>query len=131
MLLPPYASCLPPFLHLAGKAKLLGGFDPEKQRAYVMYVISGGGYGGSPEGDGLSNGCSTIGISKTTPIEIMEQLYPVLFEELASRGYADEDLEKIAGRNVLRVMRESERTGTRLQAERPPSKATIEDLDTA
>ncbi|MEO8526003.1 MAG: hydantoinase B/oxoprolinase family protein, partial [Caldimonas sp.] len=24
---------------------------------------------------------STIGISKTTPIEIMEQLYPVLFEE--------------------------------------------------
>jgi len=44
-------------------------------------VISGGGYGGSPEGDGISNGCSTIGISKTTPIEIMEQLYPVLFEE--------------------------------------------------
>ena len=46
-----------------------------------MYVISGGGYGGSPDGDGISNGCSTIGISKTTPIEIMEQLYPVLFEE--------------------------------------------------
>jgi N-methylhydantoinase B len=46
-----------------------------------MYVISGGGYGGSPAGDGISNGCSTIGISKTTPIEIMEQLYPVLFEE--------------------------------------------------
>ena len=59
----------------------VGGFDPEKNRAYVMYVISGGGYGGSPDGDGLSNGCSTIGISKTTPIEIMEQLYPVLFEE--------------------------------------------------
>jgi N-methylhydantoinase B len=59
----------------------IGGFDPVKQRAYVMYVISGGGYGGSPAGDGISNGCSTIGISKTTPIEIMEQLYPVLFEE--------------------------------------------------
>ena len=59
----------------------IGGFDPEKNRAYVMYVISGGGYGGSPEGDGISNGCSTIGISKTTPIEIMEQLYPVVFEE--------------------------------------------------
>ncbi len=59
----------------------VGGFDPLKNRAYVMYVISGGGYGGSPAGDGISNGCSTIGISKTTPIEIMEQLYPVLFEE--------------------------------------------------
>ena len=59
----------------------VGGFDPKTQRAYVMYVISGGGYGGSPHGDGISNGCSTIGISKTTPIEIMEQLYPVLFEE--------------------------------------------------
>jgi N-methylhydantoinase B len=46
-----------------------------------MYVISGGGYGGSAQGDGLSNGCSTIGISKTTPIEVMEQYYPVLFEE--------------------------------------------------
>jgi N-methylhydantoinase B len=59
----------------------IGGFDPKTKRAYVMYVISGGGYGGSPHGDGISNGCSTIGISKTTPIEIMEQLYPVLFEE--------------------------------------------------
>ena len=59
----------------------IGGYDPKMQRAYVMYVISGGGYGGSPAGDGISNGCSTIGISKTTPIEIMEQLYPVLFEE--------------------------------------------------
>ena len=59
----------------------IGGWDPLKGRAYVMYVISGGGYGGSPAGDGISNGCSTIGISKTTPIEIMEQLYPVLFEE--------------------------------------------------
>jgi len=59
----------------------LGGFDPERGRSYVMYVISGGGYGGSPRGDGISNGCSTIGISKTTPIEVMEQHYPVLFEE--------------------------------------------------
>jgi len=59
----------------------VGGHDPARQRSYVMYVISGGGYGGSVRGDGLSNGCSTIGISKTTPIEVMEQYYPVLFEE--------------------------------------------------
>lgn len=59
----------------------IGGYDPERKRSYVMYVISGGGYGGSTRGDGLSNGCSTIGISKTTPIEVMEQFYPVQFEE--------------------------------------------------
>jgi len=59
----------------------LGGSDPKRGRAYVMYVISGGGYGGFAGGDGISNGCSTIGISKTTPIEVMEQYYPVLFEE--------------------------------------------------
>ena len=35
--------------------------------------------------------------------------YPALFEELRGRGYADEDLVKIAGQNVLRVMREAER----------------------
>jgi N-methylhydantoinase B len=61
----------------------LGGVDPRNERPYVMYMISGGGYGGSPAGDGISNGCSTIGISKTTPIEVMEQRYPVLFERYA------------------------------------------------
>ena len=61
----------------------LGGFDPEAGRSYVMYLISGGGYGGSPDGDGISNGCSTIGISKTTPIEVIEQRYPVLIDEYA------------------------------------------------
>ena len=59
----------------------IGGYDPKLERNYVMYVISGGGYGGNSNGDGLSNGCSTIGISKTTPVEVMEQFYPVLFEE--------------------------------------------------
>ena len=48
-----------------------------------MYLFTGGGYGGSPAGDGLTNGCSTIGISKSQPIEVMEQRYPVLFQEYA------------------------------------------------
>ena len=47
----------------------------------MIYVISGGGYGGNPKEDGPLKGCSTIGISKTTPIEVMEQYYPVLFED--------------------------------------------------
>jgi membrane dipeptidase len=55
--------------------------------------------------------------------------YPTLFEELASRGYTDDEQAKIAGRNVLRVMREAERVSTKLRDEREPSRATIEALD--
>ncbi len=61
----------------------LGGHDPERGRDFVMYQISGGGYGGSADGDGLSNGCSTIGISKAPPVEIMEQNFPVLYRRYA------------------------------------------------
>lgn len=52
---------------------------------YVMYQITGGGYGGNADHDGLSNGCSTIGISKTAPVEVMEQYYPVRFTKFALR----------------------------------------------
>ena len=63
----------------------LGGFDPEKGRGFVMYQLSGGGYGGGAGGDGLANGCSTIGISKAPPVEIMEQQFPVLYRRYALR----------------------------------------------
>ncbi len=61
----------------------LGGHDPARGRDYVMYQISGGGYGGNAHHDGLANGCSTIGISKAPPIEIMEQQFPVLYRHYA------------------------------------------------
>jgi N-methylhydantoinase B len=61
----------------------LGGVDPRTGQGYVMYQITGGGYGGNSDHDGLSNGCSTIGISKTAPIEVMEQKFPVLFRRFA------------------------------------------------
>ncbi|MFL5736192.1 MAG: dipeptidase [Actinomycetota bacterium] len=57
--------------------------------------------------------------------------YPMLFEELRSRGYSDEELRKIAGGNLLRVLRETERVSARIREERPPSTATIEELDGA
>jgi membrane dipeptidase len=56
--------------------------------------------------------------------------YPSLFAELATRGYTDEELQKIAGRNVLRVMREADHVAVRLQRQRPPSTATIEPVST-
>ncbi len=61
----------------------LGGHDPANGRDFVMYQISGGGYGGHAGGDGISNGCSTIGISKSPPIEVMEQAYPILYRHYA------------------------------------------------
>jgi len=63
----------------------LGGADPRTGAGYVMYQISGGGYGGNIDHDGLANGCSTIGISKTPPVEVMEQKFPVLYRRFALR----------------------------------------------
>ncbi len=57
--------------------------------------------------------------------------YPRLFAELVRRGWSDADLRKLAGGNVLRVLRAAEATARRLQRERPPSQATIEQLDGA
>jgi len=55
--------------------------------------------------------------------------YPALFAELLRRGYSDGDVQKIAGRNILRVMRAAEAVAQRLQKARPPSLATIDALD--
>jgi membrane dipeptidase len=45
------------------------------------------------------------------------------------RGYADGDVKKILGLNVLRALRRAEEVAARLQKEREPSTATIEKLD--
>jgi membrane dipeptidase len=68
-----------------------------------------------------------------TVIEGLEDVskYPALFAELLRRGYSDEEVQKIAGRNVLRVMRGAEAVALRLQKAHGPSKATIEALDGA
>ncbi|HET7292472.1 MAG TPA: dipeptidase [Vicinamibacteria bacterium] len=46
--------------------------------------------------------------------------YPYLFAELLRRGYSDEDVLKIAGRNHLRAMRQMERVAAELQKSQPP-----------
>ena len=45
----------------------LGGYDEGRDKPFVMYLFTGGGYGGNAHTDGLSNGCSTIGISTMQP----------------------------------------------------------------
>ena len=55
--------------------------------------------------------------------------YPNLVVELLHRGYGDDEVRKILGENLLRVLRDAEAAAARLQEERPPSDALIEDLD--
>jgi len=58
----------------------LAGQDPERGR-FVVYMWSGGGYGGSARGDGLTNGSASGGGARTFtgPAEVYEQRAPVLF----------------------------------------------------
>ncbi len=55
--------------------------------------------------------------------------YPKLFEELIRRGHSDDELKKLAGLNVLRVMRKAEAVAARLQKERPAADALIGEVD--
>ena len=54
--------------------------------------------------------------------------YPSLLAELLRRGYKDDDVKKIMGLNVLRVMRQVEQVSKKLQAGRGPSAALFETL---
>jgi membrane dipeptidase len=47
--------------------------------------------------------------------------YPALTAELLKRGYKDDEIRKILGGNILRVMRAAEKVSQKLQAERPAS----------
>ena len=55
--------------------------------------------------------------------------FPDLFAELARRGWSDAELRKLAGENVLRVLKQAEAVSARLKKARPPSTKTIQQLD--
>jgi membrane dipeptidase len=79
--------------------------------------------------DHLGLGSDFDGIS-AVPVGLEDvSKFPALTRELLARGYRDEDIQKILGRNLLRVMRSVEETSARLRRERGPSEAFIEELD--
>jgi membrane dipeptidase len=55
--------------------------------------------------------------------------YPALLAELLRRGYSTDAIAKVAGGNLLRVMRGAEEVARRLQKARGPADALIDDLD--
>ncbi len=63
----------------------VGGFDEERQKPYIMFRFSGGGYGGHPTCDGLTNGNAPISAARTSPIEVAEHLYPLIYEHYRIR----------------------------------------------
>jgi membrane dipeptidase len=79
--------------------------------------------------DHVGLGSDFDGISRT-PVGLEDvSKYPALVAELLRRGYSADDVKKVAGANILRVMREVERTAERIRKTRLPSEALIEELD--
>jgi membrane dipeptidase len=67
----------------------------------------------------------------TTVIQGLEDVskYPDLTAELIRRGYSDQDIKKVLGLNILRVMRAAEQVSARLRKQRGPSSRTLETKD--
>ena len=79
--------------------------------------------------DHVGIGSDFDGITETvTGLEDVST-FPAVFAELARRGWSDADLRKLAGENVLRVLRRAEVVSARLKRERPASIATMQQLD--
>jgi membrane dipeptidase len=78
--------------------------------------------------DHIGIGSDFAGVGMPLGLEDVSR-YPYLFAELVRRGWKDDDLEKLAGRNLVRALTAAEAVAARLQNERPPSTATIEKLD--
>ncbi len=79
--------------------------------------------------DHVGIGSDFDGIS-STPVGLEDvSTYPALLEELVRRGWTEGDLRKLVGENLLRAWREAEAVARRIQRERGPSTATIEELD--
>jgi membrane dipeptidase len=79
--------------------------------------------------DHIGIGSDFDGITMT-PVGLEDvSTYPALFDELLARGYSADDVAKIAGRNLLRVMYEVEAVGAKIDATREPSEARIDELD--
>jgi membrane dipeptidase len=57
--------------------------------------------------------------------------FPAVVAEMLRRGWPEEDVKKVMGGNLLRVMQKTEEVAARLQKTRQPSAKTIEELDGA
>jgi membrane dipeptidase len=68
---------------------------------------------------GLGGDLDGIGYDEAPPGMNSVSGYPLVFAELIRRGWSDEDLAKLAGGNVLRVMRQAEAAAASMKNEPP------------
>jgi membrane dipeptidase len=87
---------------------------------YVMRVAGPDHVGIGGDFDGITS--TPVGLESVAD-------YPKLFEELIRRSHTDDELKKLAGLNVLRVMKKAETVAARLQKERPAADALIGETD--
>ena len=90
--------------------------DNIRNKIGIEHIGLGGDYDGMPP--------PPIGLEDVST-------YPALFVELLKRGYTDDEVAKIAGKNLLRVMHAVETIAAAEQRKRPPSDALIEEIDGA
>jgi membrane dipeptidase len=108
---------VPGFLTKGGKATLA---DAANHMDHVRKVAGPDHVGIGGDFDGIT--AVPVGLEDVST-------YPALTAELLRRGWPEADVRKALGLNVLRVMRRAEETAARLQKQREPSTATIEQLD--
>lgn len=79
--------------------------------------------------DHVGIGADLDGIS-TTPVGLEDvSTYPALIAELLKRGLSPEEVKKVAGLNVLRVMKKTEAIAATLQKASAPDDTRIEEVD--
>jgi membrane dipeptidase len=78
---------------------------------------------------GLGGDLDGIGYDEAPPGMNSVSGYPLLFAELIRRGWSDEDLAKLAGGNVLRVMRQAEAVAASMKNE-PPAMDSLKPMST-
>jgi len=63
----------------------VGGFDPVRNKQWTFYETIGGGSGGRPGSNGVDGIHVNMTNTMNTPIEAIEQYYPMLFEQYELR----------------------------------------------
>ncbi len=95
-------------------SQLADQIDHIRQVAGIDHIGIGSDFDGADE--------TTVGLEDVSD-------FPKLFVELLDRNYSSEDIIKIAGGNILRVMRSVEQAAKRIQRQRSASEALIKELD--